>query len=280
MLLTADSGAVTPPRGGEVSGGAVPARGAISPDNKAPRPRVLRQMMTRIDAQPLVRCASGSGLHVRRKTVCPSRVLGGSPTLCGSTRVARSASRSSPQEDEPWRSSIARLLLGLDVANLRHAIAENGRDGEVRFFGEIGSDTELARRMVAKLTKRHAKIHFCYEDGPTGYGLHRQLKLGYQCSVVAPSLIPRRPGDRVKTNRRDALQLARLLRAGELTAVWVPDEAHETIRDLVRSRETAVDDLRRKRQMISSMMLRQGRVYPWQEDLGPPLHTTAARAEL
>src|ERR1700744_3629674 len=101
------------------------------------------------------------------------------------------------------------------------------------------------------------------EAGPTGYGLYRQLiKLGHQCSVVTPSLIPRRPGDRVKTNRRDALQLARLLRAGELTAIWVPDEAHEAMRDLVRLRDTAVEDLRRKRQMISSMMLRHGRIYP------------------
>ena len=118
------------------------------------------------------------------------------------------------------------VFVGLDVAKLRHAvaIAENGRDGEVRFFGEVNSDAESVRRMAVKLTKRHTKLHFCYEAGPTGYGLHRQLtKLGHQCSVVAPSLIPRRPGDRVKTNRRDALQLARLLRAGELTAVWVPE---------------------------------------------------------
>lgn len=163
------------------------------------------------------------------------------------------------------------VFVGLDVAKVRHAvaIAESGRDGEVRFFGEIDADAESVRRMVAKLAKRHAALHFCYEAGPTGYGLHRQLtKLGHQCSVVAPSLIPRRAGDRVKTNRRDALQLARLMRAGELTAVWVPDEAHEAIRDLVRARETAVDDLRRKRQMISSMMLRQGRIYPGKKTWG------------
>jgi transposase len=86
--------------------------------------------------------------------------------------------------------------------------------------------------------------------------------------VVAPSLIPRKPGDRVKTNRRDALQLARLLHAGELTAVWVPDEAHEAMRDLVRARDSAVDDLRRKRQSISSMMLRQGRTYPGKKTWG------------
>jgi len=164
------------------------------------------------------------------------------------------------------------VFVGLDVAKLRHAVAvaEGGRDGEVRFFGEIDSDSEAVRRLVDKLEKRHTEIHFCYEAGPTGYGLHRQItKLGHQCTVVAPSLIPRRPGDRVKTNRRDAIQLARLLRAGELTAVWVPDEAHEAMRDLVRARETAVDDLRRKRQMISSMMLRQGRLYPGKTTWGP-----------
>jgi transposase len=122
---------------------------------------------------------------------------------------------------------------------------------------------------VAKLEKRHGRLHFCYEAGPTGYGLHRQLtKLGHSCTVVAPSLIPRKPGDRIKTNRRDAQQLARLLRAGELTAVWVPDEAHEAMRDLVRARDAAVADLRRKRQATTSMMLRQGRVFPGKKTWG------------
>jgi transposase len=126
------------------------------------------------------------------------------------------------------------------------------------------------RRLVARLEKKHGALHFCYEAGPTGYGLHRQLiQLGHQCSVVAPSMIPRKPGDKIKTNRRDAIQLARLLRAGELTEVWVPDEAHEAIRELIRSREAAVDDLRRKRQSISSMMLRHGRVYPGKKTWGP-----------
>ncbi len=142
------------------------------------------------------------------------------------------------------------IFVGLDVAKARHAvaIAEGGRDGEVRFLGEIDADPIAVRRVVARLEKHGAQIHFCYEAGPTGYGLYRQLiAMGHQCSVVAPSLIPRKQGDRVKTNRRDALQLARLLRAGELTAVWVPDEAHEAIRELIRSRESAVEDLRRKR---------------------------------
>jgi transposase len=123
--------------------------------------------------------------------------------------------------------------------------------------------------MVARLEKRHRRLHFCYEAGPTGYGLYRQLTaMGHDCIVVAPSLIPKRPGDRVKTNRRDAVQLAKLLRAGELTPVWVPDETHEAVRELVRSRDAAIDDLRRKRQSISSLMLRYGRAYPGKKTWG------------
>jgi transposase len=163
------------------------------------------------------------------------------------------------------------VFVGLDVAKARHAVAvaDDGRLGEVRYLGEIGTDPESVRRLATKLATRHGQLHFCYEAGPTGYGLYRQLtKLGHQCSVVAPSLIPRKPGDRIKTNRRDAQQLARMLRAGELTEVWVPDEAHEAIRDLVRTRDTAVNDLRRKRQAISSMMLRLGRVYPGKKTWG------------
>ena len=92
--------------------------------------------------------------------------------------------------------------------------------------------------MVARLEKRHWHLHFCYEAGPTGYGLYRQLiALGHWCTFVAPSLIPKRPGDRVKTNSHDAIQLAKLLRACELTPVWVPDETHEAVRELVQSRD-------------------------------------------
>ena len=106
------------------------------------------------------------------------------------------------------------------------------------------------------------RLTFCYEAGPTGYGLYRQIKsLGHDCMVVAPSLIPKKPGDRVKTNRRDALSLAKLLRAGELTAVWVPDPHHEAMRDLTRARGAAVDDLA-KRQQVSALLLRLGLHYP------------------
>ena len=101
-------------------------------------------------------------------------------------------------------------------------LPRTGGGGEVRYLGEIGADAESMRRLAARLEKRHGGcgLHFCYDSGPTGYGLYRQLtELGHRCTVVAPSLIPRRPGDHVKTTRRDAQQLARLLRAGELTAV-------------------------------------------------------------
>jgi transposase len=164
------------------------------------------------------------------------------------------------------------VYVGLDVAKANHAVAvaESGRQGEVRFMGEVAADPESVRRLVAGLERKHGRLHFCYEAGPTGYGLYRQpIRLGHRCSVVTPSMIPRKPGDGIKTNRRDAVQLARLLRAGELTDVWIPDEAHEAIRELIRSRETAVDDLRRKRQGISSMMLRHGRDYPGKKTWGP-----------
>ncbi len=103
------------------------------------------------------------------------------------------------------------------------------------------------------------RLRFCYEAGPCGYGIQRQLSAhGHDCVVVAPSLIPKRAGDRVKTDRRDAASLARLHRAGELTAVWVPDPGHEAMRDLVRARLDAVHALRRARQQLSGFLLRQG----------------------
>ena len=121
---------------------------------------------------------------------------------------------------------------------------------------------EATRKLVAKLSAKYSPMTFCYEAGPTGYGLHRWIEeLGYECLVAAPSLIPSKPGDRVKTNRRDALNLAKLLRAGELTAVWVPGEEHEAMRDLVRARDAAVNDLRAKRQQVTSFLLRHGRSY-------------------
>jgi transposase len=159
----------------------------------------------------------------------------------------------------------------MDVAKLKNAvaIAETGRSGEVLYLGEIENTPEATRKLVAKLAAKYSQITFCYEAGPTGYGLHRWVEeLGYECLVVAPSLIPSKPGDRVKTNRRDALNLAKLLRAGELTAVWVPGEEHEAMRDLLRGRDAAVNDLRSKRQQVTSFLLRHGRSYPGKKTWG------------
>ena len=156
-------------------------------------------------------------------------------------------------------------FIGIDAAKSRNAIAiaEAGREGEIRYLGEVDATPQSMRKVVARLAAKYQRLHFCYEAGPTGYGLYRQLTaLGHDCIVVAPSLIPRKPGVRVKTNRRDAISLARLLRAGELTPVWVPDEPHEALRDLVRARDAAVADLRRKRQSVTSLMLRHGRIFP------------------
>src|ERR1700694_4738315 len=155
-------------------------------------------------------------------------------------------------------------FVAFDTSKLRNAvaIADGGRAGEIRFLGEIENSGAATAKLVRKLAAKCDRLTFCYEAGPTGYGLYRQItSLGQECIVVAPSLIPKKPGDRVKTNRRDAVSLAKLLRAGELTAVWVPDRHHEAIRDLTRARDTAVDDVRSKRQQISAFLLRQGLHY-------------------
>jgi transposase len=162
-------------------------------------------------------------------------------------------------------------FIGIDTSKLRNAVAvaEEGRGGEVRYFGEIDTTEAATRKFVSKLSAKYSRLTFCYEAGPTGYGLYRLIgKLGHDCIVAAPSLIPKKPGDRVKTNRRDAIGLAKVLRAGELTAVWVPDERHEAMRDLSRAREAARKDLKGKRQQVSSFMLRLGRHYPGKKTWG------------
>jgi transposase len=155
-------------------------------------------------------------------------------------------------------------FVAFDTSKLRNAvaIAEAGRSGEVRFVGEIDNTAAATGKLVKKLAAQYGRLSFCYEAGPTGYGLYRQItSLGHDCIVVAPSLIPKKAGDRVKTNRRDALGMVTQFRAGELTAVWVPDPRHEAMRDLTRTRGAAVEDLRRKRQHISSFLLRLGLHY-------------------
>lgn len=154
--------------------------------------------------------------------------------------------------------------VGLDVhkETIAVALAGSGRGGEVCEYGKIANTPTAVKTLAAKLSRGGSELRFCYEAGPCGYGVQRQLTLaGRGCVVVAPSLIPCKPGDRIKTDRRDAVNLAKLHRAGELTPVWVPDPAHEAIRDLVRARLAAVRSLRQARQQLSGFLLRHGRRY-------------------
>ena len=149
-------------------------------------------------------------------------------------------------------------FLGLDVHAETIAVAIAEPDGEVRSLGTIANRAESIRKMMKKLGPgEHLKA--CYEAGPTGYVLYWQLaELGVACEVIAPTLMPVKVGDRVKTDRRDAERLARSYRSGDLTAVWVPDEGSEALRDLVRAREAAKQDQLRARHRLSKFLLRSG----------------------
>lgn len=150
--------------------------------------------------------------------------------------------------------------VGLDVHKATIAVAVADSDGgETRYFGEIVNTPEAVSKLVKQLTKGGAKVSFCYEAGPCGYVLHRQLlALEQACQVVAPSLIPKKAGDRVKTDRRDSMMLARLLRAGELTAIWIPDGMQESLRDLTRAREDMKHLQRQAKQQLLAFLLRHG----------------------
>jgi len=142
------------------------------------------------------------------------------------------------------------------------AVADGGRDGEVRLYGEISSDLGALEKVLRKLGGEGVVLHVVYEAGPTGFVLYRRLQqLGIECLVVAPTKTPQEKGLRQKTDRRDALLLARLHRAGELTAIHVPDAVDESIRDLTRARADAVHDLTRAKQRLKSFLLRQGYRY-------------------
>jgi transposase len=149
-------------------------------------------------------------------------------------------------------------FIGLDVHADTIAVAVAESAGEVRSLGIIPNRPESVRKMIGKLGPV-GKLKCCYEAGPTGYGLYWQLtQMGVVCEVIAPSLVPVKSGDRVKTDRRDAEKLARCYRAGELTAVWVPDAAHEALRDLVRAHEAAKKDQLRHRHRLGKFLLRHG----------------------
>ena len=150
-------------------------------------------------------------------------------------------------------------FIGLDVHAETIAVAVAEPDGEVRSLGEIPNRSESIRKLVKKLGPA-TSLRVCYEAGPTGYVVYWQLSaLGVKCEVVAPTLVPVKAGDRVKTDRRDAMKLARSYRAGDLTPVWVPDAAHEALRDLVRAREAAKKDQLRARHRLGKFLLRHGR---------------------
>ena len=153
-------------------------------------------------------------------------------------------------------------FLGLDVHAETISVAVAEPNGEVRSLGTIANREDSIRKFIKKLGQPE-QLGACYEAGPTGFVLYWQLtQLGVDCTVVAPSLVPKKPGDRVKTDRRDALKLARCHRSGDLTAVWVPDEASEALRDLVRQREAAKQDQLRARHRLTKFLLRTGQRPP------------------
>ena len=150
-----------------------------------------------------------------------------------------------------------KFFVGLDVHKdtIAVAVAEAGRE-PARLIGSIAHDVVKLRKLLARYGEP-ARVLVVYEAGPTGYGLQRELaRRGYQCQVIAPSLIPKRAGDRIKTDSRDGLRLAELSRAGELRAVWIPDPADEAIRDLARAREDVVNARTQARQQLKGFLLR------------------------
>ncbi|HJW46877.1 MAG TPA: IS110 family transposase [Lysobacter sp.] len=156
-----------------------------------------------------------------------------------------------------------KFYVGLDTHKDSISVAACDVSREpARFVATVGPDIRQLLRVLAKAGEPR-QVSIVYEAGPTGFGLYRELRRrGYHCEIAAPSMIPRRPGDRVKTDRRDCARLAELWRSGELKPIWVPDEAHEAVRDLCRAREDAVQMRLKARQQLKAFLLRHDRRYP------------------
>lgn len=160
-------------------------------------------------------------------------------------------------------NEFSNIYVGLDVHKdtIAVAVAREGR-GEPEFLGVIPHTGAEISKLLKRLSPSGEVLSLCYEAGPCGYGLYREVReSGHDCEVVAPSLIPRKAGDRLKTDRRDALMLARLHRSGDLTPVWVPEPEQEAIRDLTRAREDIKRVEGRARRQLGAFLLRHGRVY-------------------
>jgi len=155
--------------------------------------------------------------------------------------------------------------VGLDVHkdSITIAFADDGRDGDVRVYGKIANDLGQIDKVMRKLISQNCEPHCVYEAGPCGYPIYRHLKnKGINCVVVAPALIPKKSGERVKNDRRDAIKLATLHRAGELSCVYVPYQEDEALRDLVRTRQDMQKALRKIKQQINAFLLRHAISYP------------------
>lgn len=157
-----------------------------------------------------------------------------------------------------------RTFVGFDLHSDQITVAKAlAGGGEPELLGRIPKTPQAVAKLVRKKLGALDKLHICYEAGPCGYGVYRQLReMGVRCSVVAPSLIPKAPGERVKTDRRDASKLARLLRSGDLTEVYVPTEADEALRDLVRARYAAKKDEKRVGNRLKKFLLKEARYPP------------------
>jgi transposase len=150
-------------------------------------------------------------------------------------------------------------FIGMDVhkKTITIAIADQGRENKPRSYGTIANELDALDKFCRKMVSTAGRLHFVYEAGPLGYGIYRHLTAkGFDCMVAAPSLIPKKSGERIKTDRRDAATLARLHRAGELSAVYVPDPADEAMRDLSRTRQDAVNATRKAKQQLKAFLLR------------------------